>query len=128
MSRRDIINHFYQHLLKDESGYFIQIGRQHCRIEVEDTVYVVRAVYWTGIGNKFEENVRLLLSDDSIETLDPETLRIGQENILYCRVKASRFDARFSTSSYYHFAENIIYDPLNNGYFIELQGRRHSIK
>jgi uncharacterized protein len=128
MSRRDIINYFYQHLLRDESGYFIQVGHQRCRVDVEDTAYVVRAVYWTGVGNNLEENARLLLSDDSIEELDPETLRIGQENILYCGVKARRFDARFSTSSYHHLAENIRYDALNDSYFIELKGRRHLIK
>jgi uncharacterized protein len=126
MSRQDIIQLFYQHLLQDKSGYFIQMGGQHCPVDVEDTAYVVRAVYWTRSGEKLE-SVRLLLSDNCIEELDPVTLRIGKENVLYCRVKAGRFDARYLRSSYYRFAEIIRFDPQLNSYFIELKGSLHYI-
>jgi uncharacterized protein len=124
MSRQDIIQLFYQHLLQDESGYFIQMGGQHYPVDVEDTAYVVRVVYWIKSGNELK-GVRLLLSDNCIEELDPETLKIGKENVLYCRVKAGRFDARFSRPSYYRFAEIILFDPLQNSYSIELKGRLH---
>jgi uncharacterized protein len=124
MFRQDIVGLFYQHLEQDYLGYFIQIGEQRYRVDVEDTAYVVRAVYWTRSGDKLE-SVRLLLSDNSVEELDPDTLKIGEENVLYCRVKAGRFDARFLRSSYYRFAEIIRFDPQPNSYFIELNERRH---
>jgi uncharacterized protein len=126
MSRRDIIRLFYENLLQDESEYFIHMGGQHYPVEVEDTAYVVRAVYWIKSGNKLE-SVRLLLSDGCFEELDPETLTIGKEDVLYCRIKAGRFDARFSRPSYYRLAEIIGFDPFKNSYFIELQGRLHYI-
>jgi len=40
--------------------------------------------------------VTLLLSDDSEEALVPETLRVGERDALYAKVKGGRFDARFS--------------------------------
>jgi uncharacterized protein len=121
MSRRDIINHFYRHLLMEDSDYFIQIGSQRFKIDVEDAPYVVRAVYRTGDGGA-AESIRLLLSDDCIEELNPESLKIGEENVLYCRVKSGAFDARFSRSSYYHLADCIKCDSPNS-YFIKLNGR-----
>jgi hypothetical protein len=47
MFRRDIVRLFYQHLQRNVSGhYFIEIGQQRCRLEVEDTAFVVWAVHW----------------------------------------------------------------------------------
>jgi hypothetical protein len=124
MSRRDIVRLFYRNLRQDASGgYFIEMGSQPYRVEVEDTAYVVRTFYWSGWGKETEKCVRLLLSDDSVEELDPATLRIGRQNVLYCRVKSGCFDARFSTSSYYRFAENVEYNPLRDLYCISLNGK-----
>jgi uncharacterized protein len=117
MSRRDIVRYFYQHLQRDESDCFIQIGPQRFPVDVEDAPYAVIAVYYTG------EKLELLLSDDCIEELNPETLRVAKDNVLYCRVKSGAFDARFSRSSYYRFAENVHYDRLQESYFIEMGGR-----
>ncbi len=73
MTRRDIVRLFYEHLRLDAMGRFsIQMGGQSYPIHVEDTAYVVWAVYRTGEGDR----IRLLLSDDSMENLDPDTLRI----------------------------------------------------
>ncbi len=122
MSRRDIVSLFYRHLLQDNSGrYFIQIGKQRYPVEVEDTAYVVWAISWA------EECVCLLLSDGSIEQLDPGTLRVGKDNVPYCKVKSNGFDARFSRSSYYRLAEHIRHDSLRNSFFILLNGERHYI-
>jgi uncharacterized protein len=124
MTRRDILTRFYQHLLHDESGsYFIELGPQRYQVDVEDTAFVVWAVLWAE-GNE----ASLLLSDETIEELDPSTLRIGRDNILYCRVKNSRFDARFSRSSYYRLAERIEYDPQRDACFISMTDCRHYIR
>jgi uncharacterized protein len=126
ISRRDIVTLFYRHLRMDPSGrYFIELGRQRCRVEAEDTAYVVRAVYRD--KGEAEDRINLLLSDDSVEELNPETLRIGNNNVPYCRVKNGDFDARFLTSSYYQLAEHIGHDAGLNEYFLCLNGRRHCI-
>jgi uncharacterized protein len=123
MTRRDIVALFHQHLQQDESGgYFIEIPPQRYPVDVEDTAFVVWTILWG------EENEPLLLlSDETIEELDPCTLRIGKENVLYCRIKNGCFDARFSRSSYYQLAEYIDYDLQRNAHFIIQKGHRFYI-
>jgi hypothetical protein len=126
--RRELVRILYQNLHRDEEGrYFIEIGPQRCSVDVDDTAYSVWAVYWTERGVQTQDRIQLLLSDGSVEELDPGTLRVGRENILYCRVKRSRFDARFSRSSYYRLAERIEYDPSRNAHCLRLRGRTHYI-
>jgi uncharacterized protein len=125
MTRRDIIALFYQHLMQDASGrHLIEIGQQRYPVEVEDTAYVVWAMQQAGA----EEGINLLLSDYSLESLDPATLRIGKESIPYCKVKNGRLDARFSRSAYYQLAEHIGYDPLRDAYFLSVKGKQYCIK
>jgi hypothetical protein len=128
MSRTDIVKLFCRHLAQDISGcYFIEIGKQRYQVEVDDTAYVVQSVDWGDGGPETGECVYLLLSDSTIETLDPRTLRINKDNILYCRIRNRHFDARFSRSSYYRFAERLKHDPLKDAFFILLNGQRHYI-
>ncbi len=124
IQRRDIVRFFCQNLHQDNAGgYFIEIGAQRCHVRVEDTIYTVWAVY----RDHSDECIRLLLSDDSVEELDPKTLRVGLNNILYCKVKGARFDARFSSSAYYRLADHIEYDPLRDAYYLPLKGKIYYI-
>ena len=127
MTRRDIVALFYRHLLRDTSGqYFLEIGSQRCQVDVEDTAYVVWAVIRAGNGES-GSRIYLFLSDDTIEELDPATLRIGKSNVPYCRVKDGGFAARFSTSSYYQLAEHISHDSACDKYYISIGGQFHYI-
>jgi hypothetical protein len=124
MSRRDIVTLFYQHLYRDASGgYFIGVGNQRWGVEVEETAYVVRAVRHSAPQDCFY----LILSDDSLEELDPLTLRIGKNNVPYCLVRNRGFDARFSTSGYYQLAEHIRHDPVRNQYYVSVKGQAYYI-
>jgi hypothetical protein len=128
MSREDIVRFFYRHLKKNNSGrYFIEIGQMHYAVDVEDTAYVVQAVRRVDTGNPAEESIQLYLSDGSIEELDPETLRISEENVPYCKIRDGSFDARFSLSSYHQLAEHIQYDSTCNVYYIHLRGKPYNI-
>ena len=128
MFRRDIVNLFYRHLIKDDTGrYRIEIDDDSCYVDVEDTAFVVKAVYLFEKNERAEEFIFLLLSDDILEKLDVETLRIGEDNIPYCMVKDRQFEARFSKASYYQLAQYICHDPDRDVYFISLNGHRHYI-
>ena len=125
MIRKDIIRLFYDHLHKDDTGeYFIEMGVEQCFIEVEDTPYVVRAVYKISSHNGSGEYIRLMLNDLSVEDLDPASLRIGTANVPYCDVREGRFSARFSRAGYYQIAECIEHDQKQDTYYIELNGNR----
>lgn len=129
MFRREIVNFFYQNLKRDESGrYVIELPNDRCYLEVEDAPFVVRSVHRSISETDARATIHLLLSDDSVEPLDPETLRIGNDNVLYCTIKNHSFDARFLRASYYQMAGDIEYDEDLNDFFIQLNGHRFYIK
>lgn len=68
------------------------------------------------------EQVRLALSDDSVVTLDPTTLRRGPDEALYCDVPGP-MSARFDSHAALGLAELIGEDE--RGLYLELGGRRH---
>src|SRR4030042_1254062 len=77
-----------QSLEKTEDGLFIvHLNNQKCYLEVEDTPLVVQQVDLIREGPGAQSHIRLTLNDESREILDPETLRISSENVIYCTVK-----------------------------------------
>jgi len=129
MCRKDIGKLFYQNLKRDESGkYYIELEKDLASLEVEDTAYVVTAVYRSGSGGEGNERISIQLNDETLEELDCASLRIGDQNILYCTVKADGHDARFLRSSYYQIAEFFDYDDAGDSYFLSLNGTRYYLK
>jgi uncharacterized protein len=129
MFRKDIVKLFYQNLKRDESGsYYIELENDLASLEVEDTAYVVIAVHKSGSRAEGNECISVLLNDETREVLDCESLRIGDQNILYCTVKADGHGARFLRTSYYQIAEFFDYDEARDSYFLPLNSVRHFIK
>jgi hypothetical protein len=126
--RDEIVKYFYQNLKKDEVGrYLIELEDDCCYLEVEDTPFIVRAVYRCTAEADNEECLYLLLSDQSIEKLNPDSLWAGKDNVLYCSVKKNAFVARFSRASYYQIANFIEYSNGEDEYFISLNGKHFYI-
>ena len=124
MTRRDIVQFFYQNLIFDESGtYAVRVGQQTYRIEVEDTAFIVWDIRFVTGDDISREYIELLLSDNRTERLDPETVYIAENDIPYCRIRNRLHRARFSKSAYYKLAEHIQYDPQNDRFYLELSGR-----
>ncbi len=127
MFRKDIVQLFYQNLHRDHDGrYLIELDNDRCYLEVEDTPFVVRGVNRVDEGQ--EEAIHLDLIDGTIEALEPSTLRIGADNVLYCSVKKGAFDARFSRAGYYQIADYIDYDSKKDHFFIKLNGQKYPIQ
>jgi hypothetical protein len=119
--RKDIINFFYEHLDLDEEGrYIISWRNEKCVVDVEDTAFFVQRV------DKTKSGFLLYLSDGTQEELDPETLYVGKENVLYCRVKKGKFPAKFLRPAYYQIADYI--EEEKGKYFITVNGKRYFIK
>jgi len=96
MFRKEILHIFYEHLQMDECGrYLIELGPERSYLDVEDTVFVVSAVYKTENPLNGREQIEIVLNDDSCEILEMNTLSEGPDNVLYCRVKEGKFVARF---------------------------------
>ena len=127
MIRREFIQFFYQHMEIDSQGrYVIDWGGDRCYVEVEDTPFLVRRTVFRSKDQANNERFILFLSDDSQEDLSPDTLFVGNENILYCKVNDRTFPARFDRAAYYQLAEHIVEE--NNDYFLPLNGEKYIIR
>jgi len=129
MFRKDILCVFFEHLKTDDSGkYFIDLNGEIYYLDVEDTAFVISAVYKTKDLSDGKEQIEVLLSDDSREKLDLSTLTIGDGNVMYCVIKNGRFPARFTRQSYYQLAEFVEQDDTTDEvFFIKLNGDKHFI-
>jgi hypothetical protein len=114
---------FSRYLRRKPAGsYEIWIDeRYHADVEVEDTPYVVTAVNADGDGKLLID-----LNDGTTELLLPDTLQVGQGNVLSCRVKDGSERARFLRPAYYHLADFI--EETGPGRFqLRCGGTTHSI-
>lgn len=130
MYRTDIVHYLYGHLKKSfEDGYYIEMSdADRCKIDVEDTAFVVRSAERVKVDNKEEENIQINLSDGSVEVLRLDSLSISGENVLYCSVKGNEFKARFSRKSYYQIIKDVEYDEEYRKFYLKMNGNRFFIE
>lgn len=126
--REDIIELFLKSLRLNAEGIFsIEWGGQKCPLRVVDTPFVVsRADRVTGGSGDEQVSLKLRHLSDP-EVLDARTLRVGKENVLYCRVRGGRFPARFSRPAYYQIAEWIDQDQASGEFYLELNADRYPV-
>jgi hypothetical protein len=126
--RREIIELFLKNLhLNPDGTWFIELQRNRCSLEAADTPFVIaRADRVKSEGSK-EEILLRFKHLSSEEPLDPSTLCVGRDNVLYCRIHGGRLPARFSRPAYYQFAEWIGEDSETGEFFVEVGGKRYSI-
>ncbi len=129
ITRRDILEHFMASLRRTENGgYIIQVGANSCPVDVMDTPFVVVRVDRVRSQSSGAEEILLSIRNVSgFEALNPETLRVGKDNVMYCEVFNRAFPARFSRPAYYQLAEWIMEDPDTGQFYLELNGKRYPI-
>lgn len=74
---------------REDGRYVVRWGEEYAYVEVEDAPFLVRTLRLD------QGRIWLALSDDSEQELDYDSLTVGRDNALYCRVRQGRFDARF---------------------------------
>lgn len=127
MFRKDILCIFFENLKVDDCGqYFIKLNEEVYYLNVEDTAFVITSVYKKTAPGNGQEKIEVLLSDDSHEELDLKTLNVGEDNVMYCRIKDGQFSARFTRKSYYQLAEFIEMDDADQ-FYIALNDKRYFI-
>ena len=104
-----------------DGSYFLQVAEERATITVEDTPYVVRMV------EDGPDTIIIVTNDDAREPLDATTLAVGRDHVLYCRVKAGAFPARFLRSAYYHLSGGFTAED-DGGFALMVGGRRYPIK
>jgi hypothetical protein len=88
---------------KGNGTYEIWIDeRYHADVEVEDTPFVV-----TGVDVDERGRIAIDLNDGTSELLDRNSLQVGANEVLYCRVKSGAERARLLRPAYYHLVPYI---------------------
>jgi uncharacterized protein len=129
MFRREFVNYFYQNLHLDATGrYVIILPEDCCYVDVEDAAYIINAVDYQRSDQDNGKRINLLLCDETREVLDPRTLWIGPDNVMYCRVRENTFKARFSRVAYYQLAEHIEYDEVQATFYLKIDGQQYNIE
>jgi uncharacterized protein len=119
MFRKDIVQLFYEHLVREESGrYAIVMPKDHCYIVVEDVPFIVQSLSLIESPEKPEGTFQIHLNNDKIEALDLQSLWIGTNNAFYCTCHGGRFEARFCRAAYYQLANFIECDEDTGSFYI----------
>jgi hypothetical protein len=74
----------------------LELGEDRADVTIEDTPWVV-----TRVEGDPTRGFTVALNDETVETLDPGSLRVGARHVLYCRVKGGAHEARFLRPAYY---------------------------
>jgi hypothetical protein len=128
ISHRPIFLWLIQNLEKDDQGQFIvHLNNQRCVLEVEDTPLVVQRVDWSSEEATGQGQLLLTLNDEGQEALDPESLWLSRENVLYCLVKNGRIPARFLRAAYYQIA-NYSDEDDEGTFFLLLNEKKYPIQ
>jgi uncharacterized protein len=93
------------HVQPDGRGR-LELGEDKADVIIEDTPWVV-----VGVEGGPRTGFALLLNDETRETLDPTSLRVGPEHVLYARVKGGAYEARFLRPAYYELMRHVETGP-----------------
>lgn len=117
----------HRSMQKVESGYLVKCQGEDCYFQVEDVPYVVQDIALHKNERALLRQIDLIFPGGYTEVLDPTTLRVSDENVLYCKVRSKNFDARFTLKSFFHLAPFIEQDPTGRDYSIEIGGKKYRI-
>ncbi len=117
--RENILEIFFDNVTLDEQGRYVIVWQDKpCYVDVADTFFVVWRVNADDSGT-----LVLTLNDGRSEPLMPDTLKMGEDNVIYCRVKDKKFPARFARKAYYQLAEKLVQE--GDRFFLDQDGRRY---
>jgi uncharacterized protein len=116
---------FSRHVKRGNQGeYVLEIGHERVPIEVDDTPYVVVGFDLVASdGQPFIE-----LNDHTREPLAADSLEIGADEVLYCRVKGCAERARFLRAAYYQIAPHIHAGAMPGSFVLDCGGDSHRIR
>jgi len=110
-----LLKFFMRKMEREPDGrYKLLCQGETCYIEPADVPYVI-----LGIERKGDE-VELIFPGDYREVLDPRSLYVGKDNVLYCKVRGGKYDARFNRKPYIELAHWVEEDPRRHQYVLHL--------
>lgn len=104
----------------DDGRFILTNGWDWTYLTVEDVPFFVKAVGIDGAS------VSVTLSDGSVEPMDARSLRVGERDAVYLRVKGGRFEARFMPEAQTALAPLLI-EGAGGELELEVAGVRHRV-
>jgi uncharacterized protein len=119
---------FSRSLTKGSDGrYYVRVGKEYAPVDLEDKPFVIKSVTIVTDSEESCSMYRILLNDETEETLDPNTLTIGPDHVMYCTVKGSTVEARFLRSAYYQISAHVEYIETEDRYVLPWKGHNYPI-
>lgn len=81
----------------------LELGEDRAEVDVEDTPWVV-----TRLDGDPARGFTVTLNDETEEPLALDSLRVGAGDVLYCRVKGGRHEARVLRPVYYDLVRHAV--------------------
>lgn len=120
-----IIDFFNKSISKTKDGqYVIHYGNFVYPIVVEDVPFFITGVRFEGFGEF--ESVYITIRSRGEELLDPETLYVGNQNALYCRVYNGEFPAKFLHSPSFQILERL--EESDDVFYLHICGKKIVLK
>jgi len=117
---QEIYLYLNQCIKRGPSGrHILAMNGNECYLEVEDTPFVIQEV---SLKSAPKPTLFVRLNDRTEEELKVDTLRVGKDNVLYCKVKDENYDARFLRASYYQLAKYLQHD--GERYYLLIEDRK----
>lgn len=110
-----------------ENGYLVKCQGEDCYFQAEDAPYVVQDVALHKNERGLLRQIDLIFPGGYTEVLDPSTLRVSDENVLYCRVRGGKFDSRFTLKSFFRLTPFIDQDPSGRDYSLAIGEKKYLI-
>jgi hypothetical protein len=100
---------------------------ENCYFEVEDAPYVVQDVALHKNQEGRLQQIDLIFPGGYTEVLNPSSLRVTKDNVLYTRVRSGEFDARFTLKSFFHLSPYFEQDANGSEYSLAVSGKKYII-
>ena len=110
-----------------DGGYELRVAHQKAQVLVADCAFFIRSIELVRDEAKALMGIDLRISDGQRERLDPATLMMSDENVLYCRIHRHGFSVpcRFLQRHYYELVEAA--EIEGELAYIEVDGRRFEL-
>jgi len=119
---------FAKNIRRDSTGrYYVHVGPESAEVVVEDAPYTIRSVTIQEDPDERPQDYILHLNDETQESLEPGSLVVSDQNVMYCNVKGGSERARFLRAAYYQICSRLEYDETGDRYWLPCKNKRITI-
>ncbi len=105
-----------------DGRYHVLCQGEGCYFTAEDVPHVIQSV------DVKPDRVTLYFPGAYSEPLNPETLKVGKDNVLYCKIHGGDLTGRFNRKSYLELAKMVQFNPSEKSYLFPLGGKTYPIR